>query len=241
MEAMATAGISASPPPEFLAEFVKLQRGMRQWKQETLASFAGVSLTTIERIERAEIVSKDSLDCVGVALGYKVGDFTEPRVPLRQDEFAQKLEENLALFAGRVQVPVRPLRTQPQAAALARCQCYLVDGFQLGETCRDDIENLREWLGFTAFILGQEDGSSSNREQPVRRRELYANILKAARSIELQACAVALSGTYSAQTNLAFMPTVEVALIAFFPRSTDPGAVKRKVLFAPETIDLELR
>lgn len=239
MQDMARAGIPYVPPPAFLAEFVKLQRGLRQWKQETLASFAGLSLTTVERIERAETVSKESLDRVAVALGYKAGDFTEARVPLSQEQFEQKLEDSLSPFAGRVQVLVRPLRTQPQAAALARCHCCLVDGSQLGEVYRSDIDNLREWLDLTAFILGQDEKFSFGREEPVRRRALYADILKTAQDIERRAYAVALCGAYVAKTNVAFMPTAEIALIAFFPKSTDPGAVKRKVLLAPESIDLQ--
>lgn len=237
MEKMAQAGIPGLPPPKFLAEFVKFQRGMRQWKQDTLASFAGVSLTTIERIERAETVSRESLDRVAVALGYKEGDFTEPRVPLSQEEAAQKLIDGLSPFTDRVQVPVRALRTQPQASALARCHYYLVDGTQLGETYQNDIANLREWLDLTAFILGQEKKPSFGRERPAHRRELYAKILETTQDIERRAYAVALCGTYIAKTNLALMPTVEVALIAFFPKLTDPGAVKRKILFAPDMID----
>lgn len=238
LQEMARAGIPGLPPPKFLAEFVKLQRGMRQWKQDTLASFAGVSLSTIERIERGETVGKESLDRVASALGYPAGAFSEPRVPLTREQLEQTLDESLAPFAGRIQVPVRSLRTQPQAAALARCHCYLVDGSQLGETYQGDVDSLREWLDLTAFILGQEERVSLDRDRPIRRRALYADILRAAQDIERRAYAVALSGIYVAKTNVALMPTVDVGLIAFFPKLTDPGAVKRKVLLTPESIDL---
>ena len=239
MEEEAMTGVAAAPPPQLLASFVKAQRGIRQWKQETLASFAGVSLTTIERLERGEAVSKVSLDRVAIALGYRAGDLTKPRVPLRAAEIAEKLSEHLELFADRVQVPVRPLRTQPQAAALARCHCYLVDATRLGEPYASDVENLREWLDLTAFVLCEEDSPSLNRQRAVRRRELYAHILEAVHEIERRAYAVALAGTYTAKANVATMPTAEIALIGFFPKRTDPSAVKRRVLFAPELIDLQ--
>lgn len=238
LERMAEAGVAGNPPASFLAEFVKLQRGMRQWKQETLASFADVSLTTIQRIERGEPVSPDSLDRVAVALGYEKGDFTEPRVPLGQKQAAEKFGEFFAKFEGMIPVQVRPLRTQLQAASVARCECYLVDGSHLEADHSDDLHNLREWLDLTTFILGREDDRSFGRERPVRRRELYNDILKATRDLERCANAVALCGTYTAETNHPLMPTTTVGLISFFPKATDPAAVKRKVLLLPKSVDL---
>lgn len=41
-----------------------------------------------------------------------------------------------------------------------------------------------------------------------------------------------------AETGAANMPAAGVALISFFPKLTDPGAVKRKVLLAPAKGDL---
>ena len=91
---LAREGISCVPPPKFLAAFVRLQRGILDWKQDTLASFAGVSLSTVQRIEGGERVRLQNLDKVAVALGYKPGDFTEPRVPLSfgQEEWKRRVE-----------------------------------------------------------------------------------------------------------------------------------------------------
>lgn len=211
---------------------------MRQWKQATLASFAGVSLSTIERIERGEPVSKESLDRVAVALGYSAGDFTTPRVPLGAEQSFTKLEESLARFADRVSVPVRPLRTQPQILALARCNYFLVDGSHLDEKYQDDIRNIREWLDLTGFILGEEKEGLSDGGRPVRLRQLYADVLRAVLEVERRAYAVALCGTYTAKTNDKRVQTTDVALVAFFPKLTDPGAIKREVLLAPDTIDV---
>ena len=45
------------PPPELIAWFVRLVRGLRNWKQTALADFACISLSTVERVERGERVS----------------------------------------------------------------------------------------------------------------------------------------------------------------------------------------
>lgn len=239
MQQMAEAGLAVTPPPDFLAAFVRLQRGMRQWKQDTLASFANVSLSTVERIERGQPVSKGSLDRVAEALGYKAGDFSEPRVPLTSEEFALKIEEELAVFADRVTVAVKPLRTQPQVTALARTHFYLIDGSQLRKDYEGDIAELREWLDLAAFVVSDDSARRPGRNRGPGRRNLYADVLAKVQDIERRAFAVALAGTYTAKTNAARMPSADVALVSFFPRCTDPGAVRRKVLFAPETIDLQ--
>jgi DNA-binding XRE family transcriptional regulator len=105
-------GITVRPEPEFTAKSVRFQRHIWGWKKETLASFAGVSLSTIERIERGDRVSDDCLDRVAVALGYKRGDFTEPRVPLSCEEATAFLKRCLEPFEGTRWIDVEPVRKQ---------------------------------------------------------------------------------------------------------------------------------
>jgi hypothetical protein len=45
------------PPAEFVGLVVRWDRSLRNWKASTLAGFAGVSLSTIERVERGAKVS----------------------------------------------------------------------------------------------------------------------------------------------------------------------------------------
>ena len=47
-------GECQTPPPELVAFFVRWVRDLKQLKKEALASMAGVSLSTVERIERGE-------------------------------------------------------------------------------------------------------------------------------------------------------------------------------------------
>jgi transcriptional regulator with XRE-family HTH domain len=101
-------GIALVPPREFIANFVRFQRAMVGWKQDALAALAGVSLSTIQRIERAEEVSNQSLDRVAAALHQKPGAFTAPRVPLSAEALKEKVDESILPFMDRQWVPVRP-------------------------------------------------------------------------------------------------------------------------------------
>ena len=95
LEQLARAGVPHVPSRGSVAAFMRFQRGMLGWKKGTLASFAGVSLSTVERIERGEPVSAECLDKVASALGQPAA-FTEPRVPLTAEEYREKIEDGLA-------------------------------------------------------------------------------------------------------------------------------------------------
>ncbi|WP_413815344.1 helix-turn-helix domain-containing protein [Bradyrhizobium sp.] len=59
-------------PIEVVAFVVRWNRGFRQWKT-TLAEFARVSVSTVERVERGERVGADALDRIAQAFGYDPG------------------------------------------------------------------------------------------------------------------------------------------------------------------------
>lgn len=168
LERLASEGVAVVPPASFIADFVKFQRAILGWKQDALASFADVSLSTIQRIERGESVSSASLNRVAVVLGQRSGAFTEPRLPLRGKELDQKVNDSFAKFRDRIWVPVRRLRTQPQVAALARTHLYLIDGGRLDDAYDNDIAALREGLDFLAFLLVTEEEGSITRCEPVK-------------------------------------------------------------------------
>jgi transcriptional regulator with XRE-family HTH domain len=243
LDQLAQAKIPGVPSPNFIANFVRLQRAITGWTQDALAFLADVSLTTIQRIERAEAVSPEYLDRVALALSQKSGAFTEPRVPLTSDQLERAWEEQLAMFAGTIEVAVRPLRTQPQVAALARTHFNLIDGSRLGKTFESDVAELRETLGSVSFALGAEEKDSLfhiDGHKPVERRRLYGILLDMVLGIERRGRAVALAGTYTARTDLPrLLPTADVGLISFFSTTADPAAVKRKVLLPPARIHLK--
>jgi transcriptional regulator with XRE-family HTH domain len=235
VEQMARDGIAGVPPPNFLAAFVRFQRAMRQWKQETLAHFAKVSLATVQRIERGMPVSTESLNRVALALGYEPGDFTEPRVPLSRVESAERLNEMLKRFEGLQPVSVRPLRTMTQVADLLRAETLILYGDQLGEEYQDDLAELHELMDCYAFVL---DDKIRIKGERIRRRQTYHLVLKEIRHIEKMGRATTLVGIYTADTDCRWLPKARVALLAFFPKLTDPGAVKRQVLLAPKRVEL---
>jgi transcriptional regulator with XRE-family HTH domain len=238
-EYLAKHKIAVRPDPRFLGTFVQLQRSWLGWKKETLASLAGVSLSTVERIERGQRVSDRCLDRVAVALGYKQGDFSEPRVPIVGEEAISFLERCLEPFEGRRWVDVEPLRKQRQILEFGNCHLYLIDGEKLGVDMAEELAALREEIDFVAFVRDDTSINWSERERRrVRKRSLYKMILAHVQDIERAANAVALGGTYQAETDHPYLPKAKVALIGFFPTRTDPAAIKRRQLLAPERICL---
>jgi len=104
------------PEPEVIGFFVSWVRKLRQWKQSTLADFARVSLSTVERVERGEKVSDEALERIAEALGYERGSFTAPRHRIGLEQAAAEVAEEF----GQIEpVSVSPLRTQRQVRALA--------------------------------------------------------------------------------------------------------------------------
>jgi transcriptional regulator with XRE-family HTH domain len=239
MDRLAREGAPGVPTPETLAFFVRLQRSMMGWKKETLAGFARVSLSTIERIERGEAVSVESLNRVAEALRQPPGAFTAPRIPATSEEALQRLEESAAPFAETVAVPVKPLRGHRQIADLARADLTIVDGSRIGDAYDADIDTLRAWLDLTSFILATEDKDSIIRTDahPVKRHKLYDDVLTCVRNIERRGYAVALAGTYQIETGNMAMPEATAALLGFFPKLTDPAAINRQTLFAPARVN----
>jgi hypothetical protein len=239
-------GIARAPSPDSIAYYVRTQRGHWGWKRETLASMAGTSLSTIERVERREQVSSESLDRIAVALGQVPGAFTTPRIPLGIEQALRMIVESYAPFEDRVWIPARPLRGQRQVADLARSHLYIADLSRLEGKCEpglmDDIAGLVEFLDLVSFILGSEDRGSIitvHRREPVKRRKLYADVLNCASDIERRGNAVILVGTYEADTDSEIMPKARVSVIGFFPKSTDPAAIKRERLAVPAKVSFD--
>jgi transcriptional regulator with XRE-family HTH domain len=131
------------PPIELVAFVVRWNRGLRQWKATTLAEFARVSVSTVERVERGERVSGDALDRIAQAFGYDPGYFTAPRIPVPRDEAAASLVEQ---FSNLEVVPVAAMKTHRAVREAARCHAYLIHRPGVPAAYDADIEALQEWL-----------------------------------------------------------------------------------------------
>jgi transcriptional regulator with XRE-family HTH domain len=64
-----------SPEPEMLVQKLRLQRG---WSQEQLAELAGLSVRTIQRIERGNTASVESLKALGAVFDVDFSTLKEP-------------------------------------------------------------------------------------------------------------------------------------------------------------------
>jgi transcriptional regulator with XRE-family HTH domain len=211
------------PAPCVVAFFIRWSRGLKRWKKTTLADFAGVSLSTIERAERGEKVSFECLDRIAAALGYECGYFTKPRPRRSVEDAIAALERTWGTLEP---VKVRPLRTQNQIREIGNCDCYLIHNPDPNECIAPEIGALTEWFDVVSMITSDEEIGASLRE--ARRRRLYKKILDCVQYIERQGFTV-LSGVM--ESPVADSPSWKVAIISITPKSSDPGAIKRRVLF----------
>ena len=213
--------VAEVPPKELIAFFVRGSRCLRQWKQQTLASFAAVSLSTVERVERAEPVSDLKLDQIAVALGYEPGYLTGPRFPKPQEEAISAFLEQWGNFEP---VPVKRLDIDSQIRRLANCHGFLL--YRADIDAREGAEvlvaELGEWFELASFLIGCPDLAGSTEG---RRRKLYGDIRACVRKLETNGFFV-LGGVMEApQPEIADW---KIAVVAISSRRTDPGAGKRR-------------
>lgn len=223
------------PPLDTIAELVKFQRGMLRWKQETLAAMAKVSLSTIERVERAQKVRDSSLNAIAAALNHPPGAFTDVRTPLPEGEVFRRVVDQLTQFVGKIAVPVARFRTELQLRALAATHLCTVDSDVDGT--KDELGEIREWVDLTAFVLAQDGGFMPARERSFRMRTLYQDLFAAVASLEKRYKGVCLVGTYEAQCDLPGWEKFPVGVIAFRSREANPAAEKISQLLLDDRID----
>lgn len=73
-----------------------------------------MSVSTVERVERGEKVSEESLDKIALALGYETGAFHTPRIPLGPEKAFESLVET---YGHLEEVPVSPLKRSQHSNA----------------------------------------------------------------------------------------------------------------------------
>lgn len=214
--------IPTPPPAEVVAYFVRSCRKLRNWKVSTLADFARVSVSTVERVERGEKVSEEALDKIAIALGRERGALYAPRIPLG----LEKAFENLVETYGYLQeVAVSPMNTHRAIREAASCDSILIHSPNVPDAYDDDIANLREWIDLASFILCDEIECSA--PEPSRRK-LYTDILGYIREMECRGLTV-LSGVMAKEEPGSH--NLKVAIISVTPKLSDPGAIKRTSIF----------
>lgn len=229
----------ASEDPKALGAYVKLQRGQLHWKRELLAFMAGVSLSTVERVERGDPVGDGALQRIATALGLEQDIFTRPRQPLNDVEQQAWLDRCYTFLTTHVPVKVAPLRHERQLRLLADVQFVVFDS-DLGSEAADDLAELREWLDLTGFIRGTADGTFLPPPEPrFRMRRLYEDVFEHAHAMERRHRAVCLVGTYMAETDLSLLPQAEIGVLSLRSKERNPAAAKIEVIFAERKIARE--
>jgi transcriptional regulator with XRE-family HTH domain len=222
------ANVPEVPPAELVGFVVRWNRELRQWKQSTLADFARVSVSTVERVERGERVSGEALDRIAQGLGYEAGYFTRPRVRLTPDETLVCMSET---YGNMEAVRVAPMRTHRAIRDAAQCDIFMIYRPDVPPTYDPEIQTLGEWLDLASFVLTFPKGYGPPSERG--RRALYDDIIGCIRDLERRGLTV-LSGVMDApQEGIA---DLKVAIISITPKLTDPGAPKRRHLMVDRRV-----
>jgi transcriptional regulator with XRE-family HTH domain len=214
-------------PPDHkgLGAYIRFQREQLRWKQVTLAGMAGVSLATIERVERGEPVRARSLMKIALALGMEPDVFTRPRRKLSEEEMAAHMAQTLAIFESKMPASVAPFRTEKQLRALAATHFAMLDTDIEDEDVHYDLMGLREWIDLAAFMKGQQDGSFKSRpERGYRARQLYGDVFEHVDAIERGYNAVCLVGTYEVECEDPHYGPVPIGLIMIRSKARNPAA-----------------
>lgn len=226
------------PSAETIAFFVRMQRGMLRWKKEMLAVQAGVSLSTLERVERGEPVSIGSLEKLAVALGQDKGAFTQPRVPLGEEEAARRLAESFAWVKDTVPVKVAPLRKERQLREILGTLTAILSSDL--DDAEEDLAQLREWLDLASFMSARDGKFFGPRpDRSFRRRDLYRDVFACVQNIERRYKAVCMVGVYKAESNLDGFAEIDVAVVVFRSRENNPAIATYEEMRGPAFIDMK--
>lgn len=207
-----------------LGAYVRLQREMLHWKQATLAAMAGVSVTTVERVERGKTVRPASLEKIAVAFEMEPDAFTRLRCLLSEEDAVANLKKSLDFLNHKKPVVVAPFRTEVQLRALATTHFVVLDT-DLGDETHDDLAGLREWIDLAAFMKPGPSGlfwRKPDRDHRVRR--LYSNVFDRVDEMERRHDAVCLVGTYEAECEDPTFGPVPIGLLCLRSKRRNPAA-----------------
>lgn len=205
--------------PRLVGLSVRFERERRLWKQKTLANLAQVSLSTIERAERGERVSEDSLEKIAQALDYEYDHFTAPRRWRSKQEAAFDLPDPFSEF---VPVEMKPFRTERQVREMVKCSSLIVSICEKSYANMTEIRQLRDRLIRASSAL-----SALNSETKITRREHYNDVLDCVDRVEAHRITV-LAGIMDPQED--DFPDYPIAIVSMTSRLVDPEVPKRRII-----------
>lgn len=206
------------PPPEVIALVVRVDRESLGWKVSALATLAGVSVSTIERIERGEIVQQAALERVALALGHEADHLTRQRMPVGIE---RAKAETAAMFGDCVTVRLRPLISEGDVRTIGRCEGIMLHHKHVDERYRGELELLQEWCNRAG---GAEDLDSKRRGG---RRLFYREMLSVVDALRKKDLTVMAGVMSDRQTRI---PGWRVAVVCVARNERDPGARKRGIM-----------
>ncbi|MBL8598973.1 MAG: helix-turn-helix transcriptional regulator [Devosia sp.] len=206
------------PPPEVIALIVRMERESLGWKIAAMATLAGVSVSTIERIERAAKVQQGALERVAMALGHGADYFTRLRTPVGLEKAKA---DTAAMFSDCVTVQLRPLESERDVRSIGACQGIMLHHKHVDERYRGELELLQEWCNRAG---GGEDLDSKRRGG---RRPFYREMLSIVDALRKEGLTVMAGVMNDGQTGISGW---RVAIICVARNEYDPGARKRGIM-----------
>lgn len=216
-------GVPEIPPVELIAFNVATRRRLYGWKQNTLADLAGVSLSTVERIERGEKVLPDALEKIGAALGWEPGYYTRPRAPLSDAAMAAPQHADTAI------VQVKPLVSQPQLRALAACDTLAfapMAGVDADDDLARELFGLIEALGVRLALPAHLRKSEALVTQLGGLRDLYRMIFTHLDDMRRAGLDVIAGVLQEPERD----PERRAGVVGIGRRALDPAILARKIL-----------
>jgi transcriptional regulator with XRE-family HTH domain len=83
---------------------LRLEKG---WSQEQLATIAGLSTRTVQRIENGEQASLETLTAIAAALGLQVSDLSQPTQPNNDNQNEQAIRRQVEAEGKLLRMAVR--------------------------------------------------------------------------------------------------------------------------------------
>jgi transcriptional regulator with XRE-family HTH domain len=83
---------------------LRLEKG---WSQEQLATIAGLSTRTVQRIENGEQASLETLTAIAAALGLQVNDLSQPTQPNNDNQNEQAIRRQVEAEGKLLRMAVR--------------------------------------------------------------------------------------------------------------------------------------
>jgi len=225
--------------PRLIAESVRHEREKKGWKQDALASLAKVSLSTLQRIERAESVTVGSLRRVETALRLSEGTYSEPRIPKTKERLTEILDKADKIERDSEKVKVSRAKNQRQILSLVRCRIISLDIELPDEGAKKDLSKLRDEIELASLVYNAAEAGilrAIGHADP-KRKPMYRDILDSIRAVETKHKLIVRCGVYKARICIQGSNSLEVAVLNVRSRTHDPASMRAGYVFLPKALD----